>query len=76
MENVRPSVWVVALKTVKLMGWNSLNSNANSAAPFPSGSAGVIRISVSLAIRNNVVVTTFQENLVINYQNAKVKIVL
>lgn len=67
---------MVAIKTVRLMEWNSLNISANSAAPFHSGSAGVIRISVSLAIRNNVVVTTFQENLVINYQNAKVKIVL
>ena len=75
MENVPPSVLVVALKTVKLMGWNSLNSNANSAAPFPSGSAGVIRISVSHAIRNSVVATTFLENREINCQSVKVKIV-
>ena len=75
MENVQPSVSVVALKSAKIMGQNSLNSNANSAAPLHSGSAGVIHISVSLAIRSSVVVTMFLEKLEINYRSVKEKIV-
>jgi hypothetical protein len=52
-----------------------LNSNANSAAPLHSGSAGVIHISVSLAIKSSVVATMFLEKLEINYRSVKEKIV-
>lgn len=75
MENVQPSVLEVALKTAKITGWNSLNTNANSAAPSHSGSVGVIRISASHAIRNSVVATMFLERQEINCRNAKEKIV-
>jgi len=75
VENVPPSVWVVVLKIAKLTEWNSLNINANSAAPLHSGSAGVIHISVSHAIRNSVVATTFPEKQEISYQSVKEKIV-
>ena len=38
------------LKTAKSMGEISLNSNVNSAVTSPSGSVGVIHISVMTAI--------------------------
>jgi len=46
-----------------------LNLNANSVVQSHNGFAGVIHISVSRAIKSNVVGTMFQERQKINFQN-------
>ena len=60
VENAQPSVWAVESKIVSCMALTLLNTNANSAALFLSGSVGVILTSVNPVIRSSVLVITFR----------------
>jgi hypothetical protein len=48
------------------------NLNANFVVQRPNGFVGVIHISVSLAIKDNVMEITFQNIQKINYRNVRV----
>jgi hypothetical protein len=72
VENVQQSQLGVECKNVLNMGKILLSLNVSSVVKLPNGSVGVTHISASLAIKDNALVTMFQERLKISYLNAKV----